>query len=81
MRADPAAHLDAALLLFRLLILPSDVPAAGALGKRRVQDLGAEEGAGPVELAEVAEGDDSIHSESAARPSRPPADKGENRQH
>lgn len=34
-----------------------------------------------MELAEVAEGDDSIHSESAARPSRPPADKGENRRH
>lgn len=58
---DPAAHLDATLFFLSLLNLARTVAASSTLGQGSVENFGAEEGAGAMELAEVAQGDDGIH--------------------
>lgn len=59
--AGPTAHLNAAFLLLGLFAWAGAVLIPSPFRKRGVQNLGAEEGAGAVELAEVTQRDDGIH--------------------
>lgn len=61
MGAGPTAHLNAAFLLLGLFAWARAVLIPSPFRKRSVQNLGAEEGAGSVELAEVTQRDDGIH--------------------
>lgn len=58
---DVATHLNAPFLLFRRLALPRAVSAARTLRQGRMQDLRAEEGPRPMQLAEVAKDNNGVH--------------------
>lgn len=61
MGAGPTAHLNAAFLVLGLFAWARAVLIPSPFRKRGVQNLGAEEGTGAVELAEVTQRDNGIH--------------------